>query len=206
MVQALHNTGKKVILVGHSLGGLTITLVGERVPQAIHRLVYLTAFCPTLQVPGSAATYNALPENAASQSFNAQIGNPDVTGAIRINFRSSDPRYWETVRQAFYNDVPMNDFIRFFVYLNPDLSLKAALQDARGTANRWGRIPRTFIRCTLDHAIPLALQDRMVREADQFTPSNPFDVRTLESSHSSFASMPDKLAITLAEVAQLRGQ
>jgi hypothetical protein len=155
-------------------------------------LVYLTAYVPVRLK--SAAEYNALPENSISQSGNIQIGNPGVTGGIRINPKNSDPDYLEKGRQAFYNDVPTEDYIRFASYLNPDLSLTAALEDARGTVNRWGSIPRTFIRCTLDHAIPIALQDRMISEADSSTPSNRFDVKTLESSHSPFASMPDALS------------
>ena len=38
----------------------------------------------------------------------------------------------------------------------------------------------------------------MIREADAMTPENRFDVHTLTSSHSPFASMPDKLADLLA--------
>jgi hypothetical protein len=40
----------------------------------------------------------------------------------------------------------------------------------------------------------------MIKEADEFTPNNKFDIKTLESSHSAFASMPDKLAETLASL------
>lgn len=73
--------------------------------------------------------------------------------------------------------------------------------DARGTRDRWGRVPRTFIRCTLDNAIPIALQDRMIREADAFTPENRFDVKTLEADHSPFASQPEQLAAILTGLA-----
>jgi hypothetical protein len=58
-------------------------------------------------------------------------------------------------------------------------------------------VPRTFIRTTEDRTVPLALQDRMIAEADALTPDNPFDVRSLPSSHSPFASMPDRLAEVL---------
>jgi hypothetical protein len=44
----------------------------------------------------------------------------------------------------------------------------------------------------------LALQDRMISEADAVTPRNKFQVETLASSHSSFASMPDRLAVVLS--------
>jgi len=189
---------QKVTLVGHSFGGLTITMVAEAVPNLIHRLVYLTAYVP-VRLP-SAAEYSALPEHAPSLFGTIVIGDPAVTGAIRINPRNGDPAYVEKGRQAFYNDVPTAEFVKYAVYLNPDLSLASALDDARGTTGRWGKVPRTFIRCTLDHAIPIALQDRMIREADEATPRNKFDLRTLPSSHSSFASMPNRLANVLDQL------
>jgi hypothetical protein len=55
-------------------------------------------------------------------------------------------------------------------------------------------VPRTYIRCTEDIAIPLALQDLMIRQADDLTPGNKFDVQTLNSSHSPFASQPELLS------------
>jgi hypothetical protein len=39
----------------------------------------------------------------------------------------------------------------------------------------------------------------MIADADALTPGNWFEVRTLPSSHSPFASMPDKLAEVLAD-------
>lgn len=39
----------------------------------------------------------------------------------------------------------------------------------------------------------------MIAEADEATPRNPFQVHTLPSSHSPFASMPDALAEVLSD-------
>jgi hypothetical protein len=41
----------------------------------------------------------------------------------------------------------------------------------------------------------------MIRDADGFTPDNPFEVKTLESGHSPFASQPEKLAAILTGLA-----
>jgi hypothetical protein len=70
---------------------------------------------------------------------------------MRINQRDADPDYVEKGRQAFYNDLSTDEYVRFAAYLNPDRPLPVAFDDARGTADRWGRIPRTFVRCTEDH-------------------------------------------------------
>jgi pimeloyl-ACP methyl ester carboxylesterase len=187
----------KVTLVGHSFGGLAITLAAEAEPDRIRRLVYLTAYVPVPNLPNAVALAS-LPEGQSSISGAILIGDPRVTGAQRINPRDADPAYVEKGRQALYNDVSTEEYLRFIVYCNPDLPLAVAFDDAQGTPQRWGRIPRTFIRCTEDHTVPLALQDRMISEADAVTPHNSFQVNTLASSHSSFASMPDKLAAVLS--------
>ena len=186
----------KVTLVGHSFGGLTITLASEAVPQLIDRLVYVSAYVPVNYATG--ADYSQLPEAQSSISGAVLIGDPTKTGAMRINPREGDPAYVEKGRLAFYNDMTTDEYLKFAVYLNPDLPLAVAFDDARGTARRWGTIPRTFVRLTEDHTIPPALQDRMIAEADAATPGNKFDVRSLPSSHSPFASMPDRLAAALS--------
>jgi pimeloyl-ACP methyl ester carboxylesterase len=184
-----------VTLVGHSFGGLAITQAAEAAPELVDRLVYVTAYVPAAQANGAAL--GALPEGAASLSGAILVGDPRATGAMRINPRDGDPAYVENGRLALYNDVSTEEYLRFAAYCNPDLPLAVAFDDARGTPERWGAVPRTFIRCTEDHTVPLALQDRMIAEADGLTPGNRFEVRTLPSSHSPFASMPDRLAEVL---------
>jgi pimeloyl-ACP methyl ester carboxylesterase len=186
----------KVTLVGHSFGGLAITLAAEAQPELIERVVYLTAYVPVPDLPNAVALAS-LPEGQSSISGAILIGDPRVTGAQRINPRNADPGYVEKGRQALYNDVSTEKYLQFAAYCNPDLPLAVAFDNAAGTADRWGWIPRTFIRCTEDHTVPLMLQDRMISEADAATPNNKFEISTLPSSHSAFASMPDRLVAAL---------
>ncbi|MFE0010549.1 hypothetical protein [Streptomyces erythrochromogenes] len=44
-------------------------------------------------------------------------------------------------------------------------------------------MPRTYLRFGEDRAIPPALQDLMIREADGTTPRNRFRVRSLAAPH-----------------------
>ena len=188
----------KVTLVGHSFGGLAITQAAEAVPELIDRLVYLTAYVPDEKFPTGAAV-SSLPEGASSISGAILVGDPSQTGAMRINPRSADPEYVEQGRLALYGDVPTEQYLQFAAYLNPDLPVAVAFDEAHGTPQRWGSVPRTFIRTTEDRTVPLALQDRMIAEADAVTPGNRFKTRTLASSHSAFASVPEELAAVLAE-------
>ncbi|MEU4287918.1 alpha/beta fold hydrolase [Kribbella sp. NPDC026596] len=185
----------KVTLVGHSMGGLTITRVAEAVPHLLRRLVYLSAYVPVNFA--SANDYAQLPENQTGISGAIVVADPVATGAVRINPRNGDPEYLERGRLALYNDLSTEEYLKFAVAFNPDLPVRVGIEDARGTAQRWGKVPRLFIRNTEDHTVPLPLQDRMIREADAATPRNKFAVRTLPSSHSPFASMPDRLTKAL---------
>ena len=92
---------------------------------------------------------------------------------MRINPRNPDPEYVEKGRLALYGDVSTEEYLRFAAYFNPDLPLAVAFDDARGTPERWGTVPRTFIRTTEDRTVPLALQDRMIAEADAYDAGQP---------------------------------
>jgi len=185
----------KVTLVGHSMGGLTVTRIAEAVPQLIRRVIYVSAYVPVNLASG--ADYSQLPENQGSISGGMVVADPTAIGAVRINPRNGDPDYVERGRQALSNDLSTEQYLSFAAYYNPDLPVRIGVEDARGTTQRWGKVPRTFIRLTEDHTVPLALQDRMIREADEATPRNKFVVHSLPSSHSPFASMPDRLAEVL---------
>lgn len=62
-------------------------------------------------------------------------------------------------------------------------------------------MPSSYIYCTLDNAIPIADQKRMVEET-----AKGVDIRTvqLEASHSPFLSMPETLARTIGELIEGR--
>ncbi len=181
----------EIVLVGHSMSGVVVTKAGDLAAERIARIVYVSAYVPVL-LPSS-PSYIGLPENKGSRG-DVFIGDPQATGAIRMNPRSGEHAYIEEIRATFYNDVGFEQFIPYLNTLTPDLPLGPLSDDARGSPERWGKVPRTYVRCTQDKAIPIALQDRMIREADETYPQNKFSVHTLESGHSPFASMPDQLA------------
>lgn len=174
-----------VVLVGGSLGGTAITKAADEVPHLIHRLVYDAAFCCTdLRSP---AEYLETPEAAgslASAVLAGIVGDPRVIGAVRVNWRSADRAFVDAVKAAFMEGATDGEVLAMMNTLLPDESLLVSAGDARGRPDAWGRVPRTYIRHTRDRMIPLALQDRMIREADAATPGNGFDVRTVDAPHA----------------------
>ena len=186
-----------VVLVGHSLGGVTLNRIGEASPQLIRRLVYLTALNPVSKP--SAGDYFSQSAMQTSKALPLFIGDPAKTGAIRFNHRSDDAGFKAASKTAFYADVADDKFAAVAHLLTPDEPAAVFGANATVTAARWGRVPRTYIRCSEDQAIPLAAQDQFIAEADALTPRNRYTVRTLKASHSPFISMPRELAQLLIE-------
>lgn len=164
----------------------------EAIPQLIHRLVYISAVMPA---PGkSFFDYTAIPEAAASKVPAILVGNPQTTGALRIDFQSTDPGYQAEVKAALAADVDDNEWQAVTNQVSPDIPTGWVAEPVAITADRWGAIPRTYISCTADFVFPAAQQRLFIDEADKLTPSNPTDVREIATSHSPFLSEPDQLA------------
>lgn len=174
-----------VILWGGSMGGATLSRVGNEVPDLIDRLVYSSAFCCVdLATVGE---YLATPEAAGTMLFDlngAALADPAVIGGTRTNWRTADPEVLALLKEALVAGATDAEFLTMLNGMQPDESAQVPLDDARGHKRTWGRIPRTYIRHTRDRCIPVALQDRMIAEADALTPDNRFEVRSVATSHA----------------------
>ncbi|WP_079573946.1 alpha/beta fold hydrolase [Krasilnikoviella flava] len=190
-----------VVLVGHSRGGVTLTAVANARPDLVDRLVYVSAWAP---VELEAAAYNAEPEMAsvdAGALVGALAANPADVGLLRCNFRTADPEVVAGLKAVFHADGTDDEFRVFLNTFQPDENLDAGTADDVAQAATWGTVPRTYVRLTDDASLPLAMQDRLIREGDTLTPDNPYDVRTLSSSHLGWLVHPAPAAELLAEVA-----
>ena len=65
----------------------------------------------------------------------------------------------------------------------------------RVTDGRHGAVPHTYVTCTRDNTVPIALQRRFITEIDAVSQA-PTTVVELDSSHSPFLSQPAALAAT----------
>jgi pimeloyl-ACP methyl ester carboxylesterase len=189
----------KVVLVGHSMGGVAITAVAERAPGKILKLVYLTAFMPRSGV--GATTYIHAPENEGELVGGLLMSDPAVTAALRMDPRSADTEYRARIKLAFYGDVSQADYDAAAHLLTPDVPVVPFATPIATTVARWGSLPRHYIKALEDRAILPALQQRFIAEADAFVPGNPTRVHELKTSHSPFVSAPTALADLLAMIA-----
>ena len=160
-----------VIAVGHSMGGLAITEAAAGHPEPFAGLVYVCAFVPA---PGDNLT--ALAQAAPDSKLHAaaQIG-PEV-----IELRP------ELIRSAFYGECSEEAARRAMARLRPE-PLRPAIEPVTGSTS----LPRAYIECTRDRAIPIGHQ-RSMRDRAGVTA-----LASLDTDHSPFLSRPAELAHAL---------
>lgn len=185
VARAAETFSKPPIVVGHSLGGATISQAGELAPDAIAGLVYLAA---------------VLIPNGISIAGMAESGL----------FVSPDPamRILPSQEHEGCVMVPPEDLIPFLYHRSDADGQALALEkcgvqpiEPIGTPiaisdERWGRLPRAYIECLDDRIVTLESQ----RCAQARLPCDP--VIAIDSDHSPFISAPEDLAAALTSIAE----
>ncbi|TDC01157.1 alpha/beta fold hydrolase [Nonomuraea longispora] len=191
-----------IVLVGNSLGGLTISAVANAVPDLLDRVVYLSALClssPAMLIEAWDVVDDNLLDAAAARI--AVPGVPDP-GVARLNWRSAhaDAELFAELKAAIMADSTDHQFRLLLDSMDPDENHAVLEPAALVTADGWGRVPHTYIRLSEDRSITPAVQDYMIRQADALTPHNPFQVHTLATSHVGYFSRPHVFAELLANL------
>ena len=181
VVNLATSADEPVILVGHSLGGVVISEVAERVPDAVHRLVYLTAFL--LQSGQSLSDVaGRYPDVGPARAFRTA----DVDGEVIV-----DP---DQAIDIFYNETPAEEAQAAVDRLVPQ-PLAAFSKPVTLTAERFGRVPRAYVEATDDLAISLQMQ----RDMQALLPCEP--VISIKCDHSPFYSAVPELVTALLSLA-----
>jgi pimeloyl-ACP methyl ester carboxylesterase len=176
----LNKQSKPVILVGHSFNGITTSQVAEFHPEKVKSLVYLTAFL----LPNGSSFLRAV---------------QGVKGSTAVdNFAFSEDKSYaffneEEIQNAFAHDIPKEAFDKAKPFIVPEPAAPLSYE-LEITENAFGNIPKYYIECTEDRAIPIDIQRAMYQGKVKKSYS-------LESSHTPNFSQPDKLATILLEIA-----
>ncbi|MEU7691139.1 alpha/beta hydrolase [Microbispora hainanensis] len=192
VVATLRRLPAPPVVAAHSMGGAVATRVAEIAPKLVAGLVYVAAFVPTLL--GSSGAYLDLPEAKTALGGGLYLGDPAAVGAVRIDPRSTDPAYQAELHAAYFSDLDRPDFLALAASLTPDQPMSFLTTATGATAGRWGTVPRTYLRTTLDRALPVELQDVMIRHADELAPATAFTQVTVEAGHAVFAGVPAEVA------------
>ncbi len=198
VVALIEKLGGDVVLVGHSLGGITISAVAEAVGERLRAVVYLTAFMLPPGMPAIAMIQHETTASALVASL--FLADPAVAGALRIDPRAKDAGYRVRLKAAFYADLTDAEFERAAAELHCDEPAGVTMNPSPVSAARFGRVARHYIRCLEDRALPIAGQDFMIAAMDAAI-GGKTETHSLGSSHSPFISQPVPLADILIDIA-----
>lgn len=174
------NQSEPVVLVGHSLGGITISEAAEQAPEAILGLVYLAAI---LLPNGQPAMGNLKGGERHSNSVSTS-----EDGSVLISNLSM-------AGEVFYNGCSEADIEAALARLKPQPT-RPIREPLTLTPERYGSVPRAYIECLQDNAHPLSLQ----RAQQQAMPCDP--VFSMDTCHSPFVQAPEEFVAHLIAAAQ----
>jgi pimeloyl-ACP methyl ester carboxylesterase len=182
LLELLDAQNEPVILVGHSSGGILLTLLAEQRPEKIKLLVYLSAF---LLPPG------VWPRSLAGQDTESLLPSALLVDQER-RVVTIKP---EAAREVFYADCTDEDAAWATSLLVPEpLRMKAPEEAPAPFDTPEISLPRVYISCLQDRALGPSLQQKM------YTALPCQKVYTLPTSHSPFLSAPDQLAACLHDL------
>jgi pimeloyl-ACP methyl ester carboxylesterase len=162
-----------VILVGHSRGGIVVSQAAELAPQKLKRVVYVAGWL----LPDG----RSLVDTAADMPESLVVPNMvPVKRGVTCGVRES------VIREAFYGDCSDEDYEFARARLRPEPLKPLATPLKLG--ERFARVPRSYVECTRDRALPLTAQRHMQAQL----PCEP--VLTLDTDHSPFFSKSRELA------------
>jgi pimeloyl-ACP methyl ester carboxylesterase len=151
VVNAINEINGKVILVGHSMGGVVITEAAEKIPNKIEKLIYIGAFLPA---NGQSLIDLA---NTDSQSLLGPALIP-ADGGLSLDINK------ESITTIFCQDgtTAQKDLVFDNFRVEPAMPFANAVKI---TAENFGSVDKYYIHTVLDNAVGINLQYRMAAAA-----------------------------------------
>ena len=180
VVEALERAPEPAVLVGHSLGGITVAQAAERRPDLIRTAVFLAAYMPR---HGESA-YGLARLDTASEVTRDCCLLRAADGLLDL--------LPQQIRGAMYDGCPEALADAAVARLCPE-PLQPMSTPVTLTAERFGSVERVYALCLRDRILTPARQRAMVV-------AQPCPVVELDAGHSPFLSSPGELAAALALV------
>jgi pimeloyl-ACP methyl ester carboxylesterase len=183
VIQAVDGQREPVVLVGHSLAGLTIPGVAEQRPDKIKALVYLDALLLRNGESYPEVAARNQPALCAVLASSVSVSPDGTTSSVNL----------DKAKEIFYADCSDEDVERAKTLLGPE-PLGPRGEPVRITDHRFGRVPRVYIDCLQGNVFTPSFKKTM------YTAMPCRKVYTMNTSHSPFLSAPAELARVLREV------
>ncbi len=175
--ESLATAPEPAIVLGHSQSGMVVTRAAERYPERFRMAVYLAAFLTR----SGQSIVNVLRENNLKLPLPYLNVSPD---------RSYTTAKLEAMREYLYHDCPADELVRAETFLSPEpMSLS---MESVTTTGKYESVPRAYMECLRDRAIPLPVQRAMYTAV-------PCDrVVSLDTGHLPHIAAPEQFVAALA--------
>lgn len=177
IASALEAFDGKVWLAGHSLAGAAIAQASDLAPGRIEALVYVAASMPL----DGQSHLDALGAARSLALDNMHVDEETGYAILPEQYRA----------MSFYNACTPEVTEAALSSLRPGQALGPAIEPVHLSPERSGTVPRFYVECLRDNAIPLSAQRRM-QAAQPVT-----GAASLDTDHSPFLSAPEDLAAIL---------
>jgi len=165
-----------VVLVGHSMAGAVISNVAERIPEQIERLVYVAGFL----LKSGDSVLEAMQRDPGGEFLPGLDFAEDMSSATASADLWRDKAFHDVDADRVERVLPLVDGVK---QSTEPFSAQIAV-----TVARFGSVPKTYVRTSLDKMVSPQLQTEMVAN---WTVDRD---HTLVSGHFPTLSVPEELA------------
>ena len=186
LCRVLDSLDSPAVLVGHSLGGISISRAAELRPGKVAVLVYLTA----VLLPDGATFMGTVTGDSDLQRALEERSSWDLSAD-----RSHVVYKMEQTQDRFYNDCSPDDvaWAQSMVVPQP---VGPLLSTMGVTDANFGCVPRVYVECSQDNAVAPDFARAMYNALPCA------EVITMDTGHSPFLSAPEKLTSHLDSLAR----
>ncbi|XP_038880896.1 salicylic acid-binding protein 2-like [Benincasa hispida] len=184
---------EKVILVGHSLGGMNSAVAMEKYSDKIAASVFLTAFVPDTHHKPS-YVLDQYSEKTPMEAWLDTKFCPYGTETQPLTSMLFGPKF---MAKRLYQLSPPQDLVLGHTLLRPSSLFTEDLSKAKNFSNeKYGSVTKVYVICTEDIAIPKEFQQWMICNAGI---ENVMQING--SDHMPMFSMPRQLLHCLLQIA-----
>ncbi|XP_076889052.1 methylesterase 10-like isoform X2 [Bidens hawaiensis] len=180
---------EKVVLVGHSFGGLAISLAMEKFPHIVSVAVFITAYMPNCRDP---------PALLMTQYFKSL--KPETYMDCRFTFKNGSPESTELgdsyMATMMYPNCPPEDLVLAKMLIRPSkFFLEDMSKEGLLTKDKYGSISRVYVVCEGDRVMDEEFQRFIIKD------SPPNEVKSFPGAgHMIMMSKSKDLSLYLQEL------
>lgn len=180
---------ERIVLVGHDLGGLSVTYAMEHFHKNISVAVFIAAMMLPSGFPLTLELFELDPKVGSHIEYTFGDGTHAMPTSLYV-MEKMQP-------QVFYHMCPSEDVVLASLLSKPVPLKMLDGSYTQYTDEKYGSIPKVYIKTMRDRVLPPDVQDEAFLSDPNCLPN---EIREIESDHSPFFSKPAELVQQLEEI------